>query len=164
MLARTPWAPPKANSKKRQQRLAREQRHLLVNAMARILRKGEPTAFRFEAFCTHGLRTGLILQGWNWALADLTAAAVVRTALDRIGAKRPRWIEGQRDFAQMGVILVDNCWNCGRPLLGNVSAKYCSDQCRGRFHGQVVRVWVREGDAYKSATRMARGLDEQHNA
>jgi hypothetical protein len=75
------------------------------------------------------------------------------------------WIEGQRDFAQGGALLLtENCWNCGKLLLGDVNVKYCCDKCRRQFHSAVVGKWMRPGDAYQSAARMQRGLDEQHNA
>ncbi len=135
----------------------------MVAKVAHALSKGQPTVFQFSASYHHGIRSGLCLIGWPWIIADLTAAAVVDRALKRLGATYPRWVEGQRDYAQMGLMLIDNCWNCGKPLLGELGSKYCSPVCRQRFHGHSVRPWLRYGDAYNSAVRMTRGLDVNHN-
>lgn len=164
VLSRTPWA-PKPKSKERRYKLTKARRRALIDAVAQLLRSGEPTVFRFMASTRYGLRVGFIIKhGWPWVVADVIAAGIVSAALDQIGAKFPRWIEGQNDFAQMGVMLVDHCWNCGKPLLSQLGGKYCSADCRQQFHGHVVRPWLRYGDAYRSAVRMTRGLDEQHNA
>ena len=166
MLSKLPWTPRPALVKPRQRKLKREQRDALITAMAKMLRNAEPTCFAREGYCTHGLRAGLVLQGWGWELANVTAHNVVKDALNRVGAKRPSWIEAQANFAQGGaLVLCEHCWQCGKLLLGATDVKYCSGSCRQQFHSQVARIWVREGgDAYRSATRKTRGLDVQHNA
>jgi hypothetical protein len=164
VLSRLPWS-PRPETKQRQKKLRRDQRDQLVNAMAEILQRGEESPFRYEAYCRHGLRSGLVLAGWSWALSDATAQAIVASALNRIGAKRPPWIEGQRGYAQSGtLILCANCHQCGKVLLTDLHLKYCSADCRDRFHHGIAKKWLGDADTYKWATRTTRGLDDAHNA
>jgi hypothetical protein len=84
----------------------------------------------------HSLRANLCLLGFSWVLAHVLATDVVMRALDQIGARRPSWIEGQREFTSLGYTMrVDvNCWQCGDQL-PMFRKKYCSDEC--------CRVWNR---------------------
>ena len=159
MLARTPWTPtPTAKAWK----LKREQRERLIGLMANILRSGEPTPFRFEAVCRHAVRAAFCLSGGSWQLSDAIATDIVCSALERIGAQLPPWQQGQPDYAQFGVIMRITCMNCGSELIGDIDAKFCGAPCRRRWHSSMVRTWLRQdGDAYQSAVRRARGLNDQ---
>ena len=67
--------------------------------VAKILFSGEPTKFRFEGYCRAALRRGMILQEhYSWRLSDALADMIVKKALASIGARRPNWAEGQREY------------------------------------------------------------------
>lgn len=106
----------------------------MVSTIATILRQGEPTVFAFEAACRHGLRIRLIFEGWRWADADSTAAEIVATALRRIGAQRPTWLQGQREYT----ISTDQCSWCRGDLTESDilrGRRFCSVECaRARIH------------------------------
>jgi hypothetical protein len=111
--------------------LTKDRRAALIERVAAILKRAEPTPFALEAGCRHAIRSGLCLCGTSWAAADQIAADIVRTALDRIGARRPTWAMGQPEFLQFGVILTarTRCRHCGNRLPEENFA-YCADRCR----------------------------------
>jgi hypothetical protein len=101
-----------------------------VDGVAAILRCGSPTPFRLEALAHNRLRSGLCLRGWPFHDAEAAASEVVKAALIRIGAKRPRWAEGQPSWTEAGVILVERtrCIRCGwRQPEGH--RKFCGPLC-----------------------------------
>jgi hypothetical protein len=110
--------------------LTKERRSAITNRVAAILRRGDPTPFVFEAACRHGIRSTFCAAGWPWPLADEAAAHIVRVALDRIGARRPRWIEGQLEFVRYDFKLFERtrCRQCGTRLHGD-RRTFCSDSC-----------------------------------
>ncbi|MBN7776708.1 hypothetical protein JYP49_05540 [Nitratireductor aquimarinus] len=130
MLARTPWVKPVKAQKPKPRRLNRDRRRYLVETAARILKHGVSSKFALEADCRHGLRQNLCLEGWNWQDAETTAKEIVDTALNRIGAQRPSWKEGQPEYTQDGFAPIERtrCVRChGRLPEGHF--KYCSDVC-----------------------------------
>lgn len=129
MLQKTPWA-PKQKVKPRPWRLAKDRQKALIGQVADALRdNGQPTAFRWSASFRHGLRSGLCLVGWPWLVADLTAAAVIERALRRLGATRPRWIEGQRSYTGYAPFCANE--QCGRPMpRGRPDRMFCCNDCR----------------------------------
>jgi predicted nucleic acid-binding Zn ribbon protein len=119
-----------------QWKLKREQRERLIGLVVIVLRNGEPTLFRFEATCRHTLRSALCLRGQSWGLAEAIAANLVCSALERIGAQRPPWLWGQREYlmdstATRGVGFT-HCLNCGTRL-EQERFRFCSKQCGGRY-------------------------------
>lgn len=150
MLARTPWT-PKPEPKAKLRRINKDRRRHLVETVAAILKRGEPTVFAFEAACRHGLRSRLCLQGWKWAEADALAAEIVATALNRIGARRPTWEEGQPEFAQNGagaLIERTRCIRCHKPLPEN-HRKFCGHTCAtAHFMMQDRRQKASEDEVY----------------
>ena len=139
MLARVPWIKP-VIAKPRPRQLSRDHRRRLVDGVAAILRKGDPTPFAFEAFCIYGLRSGLCLRGWGWHEADETAQDVVSAALRQIGAKRPTWYQGQPEYTQDGVIMFERtrCVRCHWKLPEG-HRKFCSSLCAGAHHESLYR-------------------------
>ena len=133
MLMRTTSRPPNAANKKAAKRpvwaLSKNKRRALIDVLAKTMRVAEPTAFAEEAPRRHGLRSNLCLAGWPWIIADLTAAALVHTALRQIGARRPYWIEGQRDYCHGVFLRNDHCWICGSPL-PPYAKKFCGPSCQ----------------------------------
>lgn len=171
MLSRLPWTPaPEAKPlPKPRRRMNRDRRRHLVEKVATYMKAARdngtvPTLLNFEASIRHGLRSGLCLEGWGWADADAVAADIVSTALKQIGAQRPIWQEGQPDYAQHGTLIMrENCLNCGRPLLGDFGTKFCGVPCKNAWQASMAKTWLRkDGDAYQTAVRRARGINEQH--
>jgi len=157
MLNRLPWTPatPKPKAKDRR-RMTKDRRRHLVDAIAAILKAGDPTPFSFEATCRHGLRARLCLEGWNWQDADITAADIVARALMQIGAKRPTWAEGQPEYVQLGAgaqIERTRCIRChGKLPEGHY--KFCSHLCAGGHHSHLER--IREAEETIAYDRIVR--------
>jgi hypothetical protein len=105
---------------------------LLAASIASTLATGRPTYFAFEGACRHGLRAGLCLDGWRWPQADATAEGIVAAALQRIGASRPTWEQGQPEYTEPHA---SRCLRCRRVITEDDRRKYCSDLCR-RAHQQ----------------------------
>jgi hypothetical protein len=126
-----------------QPRISAAHKRVIVDAVAEILKRGEPTRFAFEGVCRHGIRSSLCLQGWRWALADRVADDVVSAALDRIGAVRPLWKEAQPEWTQDGHVPIDRllCRQCSRrlPEHGSSHMIFCSSQCRTAWHSAIYR-------------------------
>ena len=105
---RIPWPPPK-KKKRPAWRLTHDTQQQLIKLTVRLMRHSDPTPFRLEGPRRYSLRGTLCLMGWPWPIADATAAAIVRAALDHIGARRPFWAEGQREYAHFGFLRDDVC-------------------------------------------------------
>ncbi len=152
MLARTPWTPlPEVAMRPKpapQPKLPKGKRRHLVDAVVQILKRGDPTVFAFEASCRHGIRQQLCLQGWSWALADATAADIVAAALRQIGAKRPTWLEGQQAHFQDGASVPrERCLGCGKPLLVEITERFCSRPCKGAWRARLNERWTSDTEA-----------------
>lgn len=131
MLARTPVSlarvrlqPPPVRKLRRSRRIA------IRDACAALMREAVPTPFRVEAVCRYTLRVALIYSSWGWEEADVEAQLIVRSALQAVGAKRPRWAEAQPDYVQPGVLPIrrERCMRCRKPLPEG-HWKYCSAVC-----------------------------------
>ena len=144
--------------------LAKQDRHSLpqefklrlVDHVAAVLKCGEPTHFAFESACRHGLRAQFCKAGWNWEIADLTASQIVSAALARIGARRPTWEQGQPEYVQFGVVLVERtrCLNCGGKLPeGN--RKFCCSRCKHSFEWSLADEDERKANAAQVAAYRA---------
>jgi hypothetical protein len=108
----------------------------LTASIANILASGRPTYFAYEAACRYGIRSSLCLDGYRWPDADATADDVVASALRQIGARRPRWDEGQPEFTATGT---ERCVHCRRAMPDGVGdghdpRKFCSGLCRKAWH------------------------------
>ncbi|MDJ1464937.1 hypothetical protein [Nitratireductor sp. GZWM139] len=131
MLARTPWVKPVKAQKPKPHRLNRDRRRYLVETVVAILKQGEASKFQFEATCRHAIRSRLCLNGWSWHEAEAIAKDIVDTALNRIGAYRPSWAEGQPEWSQNGagaLIERTRCIRCRSPL-EEQQTKFCSKLC-----------------------------------
>lgn len=107
-----------------------ERRRHVVDEVMDILKDWRFSKFENEGPVRHGLRSALCPDGHRWALADLEAALMVQEGLKRIGAKRPSWAEGQRDYADPR----HNCAWCGNDLpeemtSGARQGRFCSAVC-----------------------------------
>lgn len=131
---------PQFRDKRKKRKADQVYRRRLIDGTAAIMRRGEPTVFAFEGFMRHGLRAGLCLRGWSWHDADDLAADIVRSALNQIGAKRPTIAQGQPEWAQDGVILIERerCARCGWQL-PEYHRKFCSSRCASAYHWDLHR-------------------------
>ncbi|HWA18960.1 MAG TPA: hypothetical protein VG757_08175 [Devosia sp.] len=136
-------------SKREQTRLYDGQaRELVVSRTAEILGTATLSKFEHEANARHGLRVGLIYRGATWQPADDEAASIVAAALDKIGARRPTFLQGQREYTTPP----ENCQRCGAELDDAARGqyrRYCSDQCR-----DAARVYA--ADLYQVTEAIAR--------
>jgi hypothetical protein len=109
-----------------------------VGVLAPILRRAEPTPFALEGAMRASIRSRLCLRGWRWPDADRAAVEVVLIALNRIGAARPTWKQGQPEYTQDGTIRIPLtcCANCGS-LLPDEHWRYCSPQCGDAFRHRI---------------------------
>ncbi len=124
-----------ARRKKTRDNTRRGDRKLIPGIM-QILARGQPTQFKFEASCRHGLRSRFCLDGEKWARSDVRAASIVAEALRKLGARRPPWAEGQRYFTQEGYVPVQVrhwCLHCGEPVADD-RVKFCSPRCANNYH------------------------------
>lgn len=167
MLSKLPWT-PKPEAKPRQWKLSQERRRSLIERAADILRSGQPTAFALEGACRHGLRSGLCLDGWTWAAADIEARDIVSRALNQLGARRPTWTEGQPEHTSDGFAPIERtrCAHCAGKIPEDRGSRngptiYCSDLCsqgaaahRARLSGeQVSRAeWLARAAARRERT------------
>jgi len=122
-----------------------------IRALVPIMRRGEPTIFALEGPFRAYVRARLCLKGWHWRAADDAADDVVTAALNRAGAQRPPWKEGQPEWTQDGAVLQERtrCVNCGAPLPEG-HRKFCGTLCGDSFHQRVYRaVKAREVAALK---------------
>lgn len=160
MLARTPFIPIRVKAKPAKRKLNRDRQRVLVDRIAVIMREAEPTHFAVEGPCRAGIRRSLCLQGWTWAGADTVAAEIVLSALNRVGAKRPDWYQGQPEYTQPGAlpILRENCVRCARPLpdghrtfCGPVCAQAAKiDRQRDRWNEESYAAWKASHAAWQA--------------
>jgi predicted nucleic acid-binding Zn ribbon protein len=131
-----------ARHKRRGDRAARQAK---VRQIADVLREGEPSRFRYEAACRHGLRAKLCLDGWPYHAADQEAHQLVQAALDMLGARRPSWAMGQPEWTQDGTRVAERyrCARCAGPLPEG-RWLWCSDACRSAAHQDRARRQNRE--------------------
>ena len=149
---------------------AEKRRAVVVETVAAILDKGEPTRFAFEGACRHGVRVAYILGGGStWRAADAAAAEIIEAALKRLGVSRPSWLDGQPETVEPVVERLA-CVACGREIgetrhRNGEERKFCSEPCRVAFHSRMRRrdeeratraEWLAEQAAKKDATRPMR--------
>ncbi|WDR07293.1 hypothetical protein PSQ90_07705 [Devosia rhodophyticola] len=92
--------------------LSKAKRQAIVEKVAVKMQDWRASPFQNEASFRHGLRAGLCLVGFSWHRSDLEASVIVSASLNKIGAVRPTWAEGQCEY--LGAY--DNCVHCGHEL------------------------------------------------
>lgn len=158
---------PLSLDRKRRRAEIKRQQHIvarMVPYVAAILFPGEPTKFRFEGYCRAALRCGLILQEhYSWPLADVVAETIVKRALAHIGARRPNWAEGQREYSAVpGFAPAERyyCERCGRPMPEG-RRLYCSRLCsqgatNDRRYSELREMSEAEREVMKAIRRQAK--------
>lgn len=143
----------RAKRKKRQERARRLHQLPIVRRVADILAMGEPTKFRYQSACRHGVRVALCLQGNPWAEADSLAGRIVALALARIGATYPRWSVAQgappavpREFHY--------CAACHGRMDEGTDQPWCSEECRNVLRLRERYITKRRDEVAAEAARM----------
>lgn len=151
-----------ARQKRSVRKINQARRNHLIDRVAAILRTGETSKFEFEASCRHGLRSSLCLQGWSWADADQLAAEIVAAALNRIGAERPSWKEGQPEYTQEGVIIEHRatCLRCRGGPLPEGHWKFCSSLCANAHKQSLMR--LRRAEELAAMRHARRAVEKNH--
>lgn len=122
---------------RRRQLLKGQQREHVVGKVETLLRQWTQSKFEYEGTCRHSIREALCLLGYRWQVSDIEAEGIVQEALNRIGAKRPTWAEGQPYYTDAR----ENCINCGnaiRPEDYGPKAKFCSVECASALHRRMA--------------------------
>ncbi|WP_375160354.1 hypothetical protein [Bradyrhizobium sp. RDT46] len=140
--------------------LNRDRRRYLVDTVAAILDKGEPTKFAREAACRNGLRAAFCLDGYRWAEADDTAADILAAAFRQLGVQRPTWKEGQPECTQDGFAPIERtrCLRCSGPLPEGHD-RFCSKLC-----GKAWRACLHAHDRRAELAAKARALRAAYQA
>lgn len=133
-----------------------ERRSLLSRTVA-ALRGWNASPFEHEGCCRAALRSTFVLMGHSWARADNEAHNLVSEGLKKIGAIRPNWEQGQREYT----ISVDNCLWCACEIVssdtsGGRKNRYCSPSCAGMAlaYRKVTGESVHLNKSLESASRM----------
>ena len=133
----------------------------IADEIARIIRlafeAGEiASMLGLEGPLRASLRADLCLRGWHWMDADRAAIDIVASALRFLGAERPDWYEGQREWTIEAGTLIERtrCARCHKKLPeGNF--KYCSRLCNtGHANRRHALRTVADGKAADMAVRM----------
>jgi endogenous inhibitor of DNA gyrase (YacG/DUF329 family) len=93
-----------------------------------VLRDWRLSYFENEGMCRAGIRSALCLQGYGWLKSDREAESIVADGLRRLGAVRPTWEQGQREYVDPD----DTCKQCAGPLSDEQIAhhdRFCSAEC-----------------------------------
>lgn len=142
-----------AKGSKRPTIVPEKERRDLIADTAEILASAELSKFEHEASCRHGIRTTLTLQGNGWQLSNEEAAAIVTAALDRIGAVRPQFLEGQPEYT---LSPGHQCQRCGAPLGDEAGhRRYCSPECYESARRYRNEFWQRTEDIARAAAAYA---------
>lgn len=135
-----------------------EKRKHVVDQVVQMLRAWRSTPFENEAAARHGLRSGFCIDGHPWRMSDHEAEAIVAEAFRRIGAKRPSFEEGQRQYT----IPPENCSWCGVAIpeelnVGDHSTRFCcAEHAKLSLMYRDFRVRDHQDRAYADARAIIR--------
>lgn len=130
-----------------------DKRKHVVDRMLDIMRDWRETPFETEGPLRAALRSALCLEGHGWPRSDAEAASVVAQCLSILGAKRPDWEEGQREYT----VSPDQCSRCQGPiptefLISQRKTRFCSDVCaRAALADRDFRIRHHSDQAYAAA-------------
>lgn len=102
-----------------------DRRKHVVHEVIDQMKQWRSSPFEFEGTVRASIRSALCLQGIGWHRSDNEAASVVSEALRIIGAQRPTWEQGQREYS----IPEENCNWCGIPLPEGTRERFCDPVC-----------------------------------
>ncbi|MGE0749345.1 MAG: hypothetical protein AB7K64_02045 [Variibacter sp.] len=89
-------------------------------------------------------------------MADAIAADTVHAALNRLGARRPTWREGQPEWTQDGALPIERetCLHCRKPLPEG-HWRFCSRVCGLAYNGARYQLAHREEIYAQRKARLA---------
>jgi hypothetical protein len=126
----------------------------LVDRAMDILGEWRLSPFEHEEPVRHGLRIGLCLEGNGWGRADLEAASIVDDALRKLGAARPTFAQGQREYT----VSSDYCAWCHCPIEEESrfgSRRFCSaDHARAALAHRAMTLQRYDQAALSNAYRL----------
>lgn len=109
--------------------VGKERRHIIQDVMD-VLQDWRTSPFQHEGPMRAGMRSSMCLQGHAWSIADAEAHAIVSAAFQEIGAARPTWEQGQKEYtvadgycAWCLVQIPEDLANLKKP------SRYCSAVC-----------------------------------
>lgn len=116
-----------------------EARELMIDTVMDALKDWRLSEFEHEAATRTAIRLHFIERFQSWDVADTEAGALISTAFDRMGVKRPSWAQGQWEYTAPS----DRCRGCGGELDEADRAdnlRFCSSECaRGYYERQNRR-------------------------
>lgn len=150
------------NSKKIKARqfIKGEHREHVINSVMDVLRDWRSSPFENEGSLRAGLRSALCLEGHGWMRSDMEAERILAECFRIMGAKRPTWAQGQREYVEPR----ENCAWCSALLpeelqRGGSRSMYCSDVCaRSAIERRTVAGKVNRDRAYTTAYDALRRL------
>lgn len=103
------------------------------------------------------IRSDLCLQLWAWRQADAFAQEALEDAFRLVGAVRPSWYEGQREWTVEAGTLIERtrCARCHKPLPEG-HHKFCSRLCSTSHASRLSRLRQADED---TAVQMAVNLE-----
>lgn len=107
-----------------------DNRKFVVNQAMDLMKDWRATPFENEATVRHGIRSALCIIGHSWPRADIEADLLVQEGLSHIGAERPSWDQGQRQYSTAE----EDCNWCGVEIpeadrAAHRKARFCSAVC-----------------------------------
>lgn len=118
-----------------------QRKHIVAEAM-NVMRDWRLSPFEHEGAARAGMRSSLCLDGHSWIRADETAAEIVKECLHRLGAERPSYLKGQREYT----IPREFCRCCMGPLDDQaLTARraFCSEECRQSVRNRDALLYER---------------------
>ncbi|MQW00866.1 hypothetical protein GHK46_27170 [Sinorhizobium medicae] len=131
-------------------------REHLISKVMESLSDWRSSPFENEGSCVAGFRGALCLQGHSWSAADTEARGLVADALRLIGAVRPTWDQGQREYT----VADEDCKWCAGPLPPDATAglrrvRFCSTECaKASFNSKSEQSWLKNSAVAWSAYRL----------
>ncbi|MCI9865073.1 hypothetical protein RHIZ_03840 [Rhizobium skierniewicense] len=102
-----------ADAHKNAPRIVRgEERKHVINRVMDEIKDWRLSPFENEGRTRHGLRVALCMNGHSWSRSDREADLLLQAVFHYIGAERPTWAQGQREYTEP----LDNCNWCKGPL------------------------------------------------
>lgn len=106
-----------------------EKRKHVIDRTMDVLRDWRLSPFEAEGTVRATMRSALCLHGYGWQRSDRQADDVVRAALHLLGAERPSYANGQKEYTEPREI----CAQCKGPLDDDditARRRFCSQECR----------------------------------
>ncbi|MDI7864098.1 hypothetical protein MRS76_19295 [Rhizobiaceae bacterium n13] len=108
---------------------AGEERKQIVRGIVDIISVWNSSPFENEGAARAGIRAAMCMRGHSWSVAEAEAASLLTASFLKIGAQRPSWEQGQREYTTPE----ENCRWCGCDIAADLmtgrASRYCSEVC-----------------------------------